>query len=959
MKKGVFYWHQIMGALLLLLSAAARAEAQHPGAGESEVQAIDEGDCIKRLPPHEKSALAKLGAEITQLQQNIQDPKSLAAQIQKVMDRYGAQLGPDAKRAALAMAYQKRLNPLATLMAGDPAFRVAYGAWAQAYASHLRKIKNTGMWLNPLTRDQDAAAFDQSAQSAQDAVLKLMSVIGHSNLDSASKHALQAQFRNMTYALNDRETAKLADLAKQSEMGATTAGLTRDVSLTAAMTILTMMSAGATAPAAEASAAATATRGALVFQRFFQAAKVGAPGLSAAMSGRETLQALAKGTANSVLRGADFGCEMAAAYRDSNALDAAWKGFAMGAVVSGGIAAAPVVLQGYITNTALLGGGAMAVHEVVDNGVKAFQLYGDEGLSREVVNKGVESGFGVVDAAMVVGPARSLLNGVRARNALSQFNKKGSFNEIKPEDNMNYISRSEREAEDMIADSQAPNLFYSNENVLMKTLNDKVIKDKPVVDAVEDAYKHMFWNRVKANPVLNEELDASYSDYKSLRLAFKAQTPHSREMIKEELEKVHAGTAREFAKAMETPFFQRYLQKFEGKIPEAGNWHEGALGSNHDEANLAGRLGRSEMLGENGLKGLTNFKDVYARAQENLKSAEQLRASIQERFGHSPDLLVDSGVANKKILSEESVDITRKILLSGHSDAENLADIQSRLSKVNQLKLSPEDAANIRDYVTATDRFSAAVLQSERVKLPYDKSLKGVVSADFAGQGARNIQETMRGLARSENVDQALLESRRAYDRATDIMNIRRENFKNIVGKHLGIDRAKDFFFTGDDGLAFPRSAVSNDVKQDILRDLSLATKSGGQYRVTYVPQNYADTGKVIPPSERSSLIVDAESVEKALRKNLEGVLRRDELKKLALWVDLNSTSKGLKKIDLHLPKGTSPMAEARIRKTFEDMMKDPGFLEKRMFTSHVPVQTPATTSRRYRMSADSAGAAP
>lgn len=513
------------------------------------------------------------------------------------------------------------------------------------------------------------------------------------------------------------------------------------------------------------------------------------------------------------------------------------------------------------------------------------------------------------------------------------------FERILPAQNRAYIRT-------ILDPNSKAKMFFTTENVVLKQLNDSVTKDKSIVDRLNNIYKNFLLSEVENEPALKNAILALYSDYKSVRFALKSNDP----IIMEALQKAHRRAAQTFADHLRADpemmkVVAQALKKGLKVSPE--NWFQGGIGAKHNQANTAARLGRSEADGAP--MGLIHFDDLRKEADSFRAQAENLRKDIQNKMDDVKNLLIPVAPGSAdKVVSEQAIDYLRKAGTKGWTDDE----LAKTLNGVFHSKLTAEDAALLKKYAGIVDKFSPAVLQEKRTQMPLDQATHGIVSVDFAGQGARNTHESMKALHETRNVDieQALAAVDRGDIRSTAIMKERQKLFDEAMSLK-GV-------YSGDDGLAFPDAShplastnpiVQKLARRDALQKLSLGTKAGGSFRVTSIPQTYANSNKAIPVQSskgvtgRAEMIANAEAVEKDFRIRVYMKLAemasssdpRDqarskqmasEMSKLAVWIDAVPTFTGKKSSvthDLLTPTGTNKNFDDFLQTVFAEVRND------------------------------------
>jgi hypothetical protein len=229
---------------------------------------------------------------------------------------------------------------------------------------------------------------------------------------------------------------------------------------------------------------------------------------------------------------------------------------------------------------------------------------------------------------------------------------------------------------------------------------------------------------------------------------------------------------------------------------------------------------------------------------------------------------------------------------------EGIRDLQGRIQRRFGVLLSEEQVRMLRDYASSVDSFSVGLLIPERVSNDLSPAGHGMVSADFAGQGGRNLAETAEALARSRSaggrsdITTVIREAREAEVRATDSMRRLNDDFRVALERTVGRDSVRRLTFSGDDGIFLPEADWTHADRLALTSHLSDITRTPSQFRLTYVPTVFS-SGESIPGVMRSGMINLAEHAEKSIRSALEGRIPREQLEQLVFMVEYLPDSNG------------------------------------------------------------------
>ncbi|MGZ3655672.1 MAG: Fic family protein, partial [Bdellovibrionota bacterium] len=430
------------------------------------------------------------------------------------------------------------------------------------------------------------------------------------------------------------------------------------------------------------------------------------------------------------------------------------------------------------------------------------------------------------------------------------------------------------------------------ESAVTKDLNDQVVKDKDLVTALMNTHKDVLWTAIQRDPVLSKHLVGQYTDFKAMKFAFDSADPALDRRLKEVFSDVNARYA-EFVKSEAKK--QGWDQNAVGLAGDIANWHHMGIGATPDEANWAARQSRT-MLDEKGLARPRLFSEVKDRVVKDLAEIKDMREDLEKRFGTVPRMFVaaDDG---KKVLSAEAVEAIRKAKpLTEGEDALNAA-VKKSLDSRFARDFDAKDVAAFRAYAAKVDSFSPDLYLDKRVVIPLAGRRNGIVSADFKGQNARNIEETMKAMARTEgqSTTQQMQAIRQGEQIATAALEQKKAQFFAAVSK---IDpNAHEFvFFSGDDGIYLPAARLTDAQKQQLARDTAES-----DLRLTYSPSHYADTGGTIPEQRLSGYIGEAEKVEKDLRAAMIHHFPAADLNRTQIAVDMTPHFTGEKRVGIYI----------------------------------------------------------
>jgi hypothetical protein len=434
-------------------------------------------------------------------------------------------------------------------------------------------------------------------------------------------------------------------------------------------------------------------------------------------------------------------------------------------------------------------------------------------------------------------------------------------------------------------------LFFDLENAVLKELNDKVVQDKDFVTALTNLHKDVVWQTISADPVLRKHIVAKYSDFKSVRLAFDVDNPEIRRKLKEKMTEIN-GRYRDYVASLGLK--AGWQEKARGLAADARNWYHGGVGASPDEAGLATRSSRYF----SGVSEVRSFLESKELLEESRRVVTKYQQWTETRFASVPGFLT-LAPGGKKVLSAEAIESIRKVSPKENTNLGYQEAIQKVLRERFQISVSGEEALALREMLNQADRFSPGLLLEERVVIDLGQPAAEVLSADFKGQNARNLEETLKALVEpNKSLEETVRLARAGEEAATRSLEERKGRFQRVLGEMFPGLKAS---FSGDDGMAFlPKPLTEVERK----KFAELWQREGGRaedIRLTFERFQYADTGKSIPTEMRSKLVVAAEGMEKKLRADLIASVPRERLNDLQIAVALtgNETKKASAKIYL------------------------------------------------------------
>ncbi len=400
-------------------------------------------------------------------------------------------------------------------------------------------------------------------------------------------------------------------------------------------------------------------------------------------------------------------------------------------------------------------------------------------------------------------------------------------------------------------------VFYDTENSVMKHLNDHVLKDKSLVTSITNLNKQMMMRELKLLRARNPGLEVlPYSDFKSFRYAFKGKLPI-------DLDRQVQGA------------FQRANASFAAEVKKLNlvratdhpeTWFKAGLAATADEASAAARISR-DMPQATGVAAFSS-PHVQAAAARHATDVIETRAAVVANPRLAP-LLESRG--GGLVPGRDVYGLARKF-----KDPEKLAE--ALRTRYPAATLSTSDAASLQTYFSNVDRFSAALHVERRVIVNLDQAKFGGFTADLRNVGPQNLSDLTEGLNGATKASDMIARARISEQRMTALIEKRLLAFKKAVG-----DIAK---CSGDDCVGVPLSAMSRAEKEKLMTQLAIDPLTR-EIRMGFVG------GDVARVADRTILSTHAESIEKAMRNQLEGVIPADRLDVMTFGIDMDSRAVG------------------------------------------------------------------
>jgi hypothetical protein len=422
-------------------------------------------------------------------------------------------------------------------------------------------------------------------------------------------------------------------------------------------------------------------------------------------------------------------------------------------------------------------------------------------------------------------------------------------------------------------------LYFDVENSVQKKLNDTIVGDKEMVDAINNSFMAKFNKNLSASPEIMKRLEGQYQDFKPIRLRLKLQSGDDRALLEKKLDEIYRKTNAEFVAEFEASGMTKLIPPRTDEVVDPSHWFLSGTGESALEANMAARGARTAGFAPGKAKTL-GFKEQVDTIHADLNSIEGIRLSLVQN-----EALLKSGIMIKTstgevIPSRDMVGILRKIQMADcQSVAEYNAKIRAKVKTLFKDKISDKNIEELTAYFKKVDSISPPIFQRQRTVINLGEAKSGIVSVDFSGVGVDNAFEQMRALSAVNYAQQdKLLMIKDAFgkvqgnvDKVTDDLNMGKRAFNKASNENNSTK------FSGDDGILMPNTKWEKAKKQELLRELS-RTSDPSKFRVTFVRTEF-ESGVSIPAMERSSRVVRAESIEKNLREAVVGTTKIESSK--------------------------------------------------------------------------------
>lgn len=440
--------------------------------------------------------------------------------------------------------------------------------------------------------------------------------------------------------------------------------------------------------------------------------------------------------------------------------------------------------------------------------------------------------------------------------------------------------------------------FFHLENAVLKSLNDHVLGDRELSQAVVGLYKS----------ILFENLDRDswarlYNDYKGVRLLYLGDESVVRPPV---VEAYHLTGAR-FALGIGEYLNPQHWLRSKGNrlVTNPETWFLGGVGRTPEEAAWASRLAR-KYAAKTGDSTMVDFQDpaTLKEFQQRFANAQSRRLALEEKFGSHPGLMRPVLGGGQKILTTRAVDILRKADL--HDINAGLDELAQQFKNRIGVELSRQDVFLLVEYMSYIDGFAPPINTPWHDSIGLEGLDRGFMAVDIAGQNVRNLNRVMSELARAESLPRGtstmehrafagalLAKLREGQDLASLNFDGLQADLQGGIGR-AGIlgDKGTGVRLSGDDLIFAPAHRLTGAERLRLIRELG-RTKRPSAYRTVFVPGHYEPKGSMAPVALdahlRGEIVVIGDSILKNLRVSSEKVIASRRRRKLVMAVDVRA----------------------------------------------------------------------
>ncbi|MDD0852275.1 hypothetical protein HBN50_04160 [Halobacteriovorax sp. GB3] len=443
-------------------------------------------------------------------------------------------------------------------------------------------------------------------------------------------------------------------------------------------------------------------------------------------------------------------------------------------------------------------------------------------------------------------------------------------------------------------------LYLDVENAVLKDMNDFMIEDKRLVDSISNSFKDKLFKSMRENPDIAPLIKGEYEDYKGVRLRFDTKGKKNSE-VEKKIKEAYESAYKEFLTEIDSQSFNLLWKANQGSTGNSGKWFMAGVGESSAKANLAARKARD--AGSKNVGEFVNYSKVDGDIAQSIKKIQDnlSELGVRKEFRDNGVLKLNGG--QRAVPSTLTIEILRKTKKNPiELDSVYLERLKEKFESTFNTTFEQREIELLVDSFKRTDALSPPVYIRDRNFIPYNEAKEGIISVDFAGVGSKNAHAAMNAIMdqgkkrQTKPTDEVIVGIWDQVETVTKNLNMDKRFLNESIGEIDG-SKAKAHF-SGDDGVYFPKQEWNAQKKVDFMSRVSKQNPSG--FRVTFVPKKFA-SGKDIPISQKSSFIVEAETVEKDLRKviNRRDSLGKDISENLSIGVDFVPNDRGPAKVSL------------------------------------------------------------
>jgi hypothetical protein len=441
-------------------------------------------------------------------------------------------------------------------------------------------------------------------------------------------------------------------------------------------------------------------------------------------------------------------------------------------------------------------------------------------------------------------------------------------------DNVKFIERVNEEN----IQKTGRSLYFSMENRFQKKLNDSIMKDKGMVDAVNNSMLQKFNSNLPDYPLAKKYLEAKAMGFKNVDMEM-LSTPQLEVQLEHELNELYQKTNSQFARELQDKGLTKLIDPRTDGAGDVSTWFLSGTGETALKANLATRYAR-KMGFSNGNAHTVHFKDIEKFVYADVMEIEKLRKELQLSSNLIKNGMMEKLPSGKAIPSYEMVEILRKVKPDECLDyLDYINKVRAKVKNQFNSSISEHDIDNLTAYFKAQDSLSPPIFSPERVEINLGEANHDIISVDFSGVGVNNARAQMRALSsvdynqadKSKLLDMAFVKIQNGVDEVTAQMNKAKDYFAKAI-RTAKNDAGADPKYSGDDGIAMTSVGWDLESRKKLVSELG-KYEDPSTFRVTNSKVK-TTAGTKLPTEGRSPIIVRSEILEKDIRSEVVGHLK-------------------------------------------------------------------------------------